>query len=56
MNEFLEEEGKLEHGFTSADMLEEIDIGDGDRPRAIFISASSDLEYKHELKKVIKRL
>ena len=27
MDEFLEEEGKLGHGFTSADLLEEIDIG-----------------------------
>ena len=27
MDEFLEDEGKLGHGFTSADLLEEIDIG-----------------------------
>jgi len=27
MDEFLEDEGKMEHGFTSADILEEIDIG-----------------------------
>ena len=50
MDEFLEE-GKLGHGFTSADLLEEIDIGDSDRPRPTFISASLDPEYKHELKK-----
>ena len=31
MDEFLEEEGKLGHEFTSIDLLEEIDIGDGDR-------------------------
>ena len=31
MDEFLEDEGKLGHGFTSADALEEVDIGDGDR-------------------------
>ena len=37
MDEFLEEEGKLRQGFTSADLLEEIDIGDGDRPRPTFI-------------------
>jgi len=42
MDEFLEEEWKLEHGFTSADLLEEIDIGDGDRPRLTFISANLD--------------
>ena len=48
MDEFLEEEGKLGHGFTSADLLEEIDIGDGDRPRPTFISAKLDPEYKYE--------
>ena len=42
MDEFLEEEGKLGHRFTSADLLEEIDIGDGDRPRPTFISANLD--------------
>jgi hypothetical protein len=26
-------DGKLGHGFMSADKLEEIDIGDGDKPR-----------------------
>ena len=31
MDEFLEDEVKLGHGFTSADALEEVDIGDGDR-------------------------
>ena len=49
MDEFLEEEGKLGQGFTSADLLEEIDIGDGDRPRPTFISAKLDPEYKQEL-------
>ena len=28
MDEFLEDEGKLGHRFTSADALEEIDLGD----------------------------
>ena len=46
MDEFLEEEGKLGHGFTSADLLEEIDIGDGDRPSPTFISSSLDPKYK----------
>jgi hypothetical protein len=54
MDEFLEDEGKLGHGFTSTDVLEEIDIGDGDRPRPTFISASLDPEYKCELKKLLK--
>jgi len=45
MDEFLEEEGKLGLGFTSADLLEGIDIGDGDRPRPTFISSNLDPEY-----------
>ena len=54
MGEFLEDEGKLGHGFTSADALEEIDIRDGDRRRPTFISAKLDLEYKHKLTKLLK--
>jgi hypothetical protein len=34
----LMEDGKLGYGFTSADELEEIDIGPGDKPRPTFIS------------------
>ena len=55
MDEFLEDEGKLGHGFTSADALEEVDIGDGDSlPRPTFISAKLDPEYKQELVKLLK--
>ena len=54
MDEFLDDEGKLGHGFTSADALEEVDIGDGDRPRPTFISAKLDPEYKQELVKLLK--
>ena len=56
MDEFLEEEGKLGHRFTSADLLEKIDIGDGDRPRprSMFISANLDPEYKQELKSLLR--
>jgi len=54
MDEFLEGEGKLGHGFTSVDALEEVNIGDGDRPRPTFISAKLDLEYKQELVKLLK--
>ena len=54
MDEFLEDEGKLGHRFTSADALEEVDIGDGDRPRPTFISAKLDPEYKQELVKLLK--
>ena len=53
MDEFLEEEGMLGHGFTSTDLLEEIDIGDGDRPRPTFISANLDPEYKQRLKDLL---
>ena len=56
MDEFLEEEGKLGHGFMSADLLEEFDIGDGDRPRPTFISAKLDPEYKQELVKLLKKI
>ena len=56
MDEFLEEEGKLGHGFTSVDLLEEIDIRDGDKPRPTFISANLDPKYKQELKKFIKKI
>jgi hypothetical protein len=34
----LTEEGKLGYSFTSADELEEIDIGPGDKPRPTFVS------------------
>ena len=39
-------DGKLGHGFTSADGLEEVDIGFGDRPRPTYVSAKLNLEYK----------
>ena len=41
--------GKLGHGFTLADELEEIDIGPGDRPRPTYVSAKLNPEYKQEL-------
>jgi hypothetical protein len=34
----LTEDGKLGYGFTSANELEEIDIGPGDKPRPTFVS------------------
>ena len=34
--------GKLGYGFTSADDLEEVDIGPGDKPRPTFISKRLD--------------
>ena len=46
--------GKLGHGFTLADELEEIDIGPGDRPRPTYVSAKLDPEYKQELVDLLK--
>ena len=46
--------GKLGHGFTSTDELEEIDIGSGDRPRPTYVSAKLDHEYKQELVDLLK--
>ena len=46
--------GKLGHGFTSADELEEVDIGSGDRPRPTYVSAKLDPEYKRELVDLLK--
>ena len=36
------DDGKLGYEFTSADDLEEVDIGPGDKPRPIFISKKLD--------------
>ena len=47
-------DGKLEYSFTSADELEEIDIGPGDRSRPTYISAKLDPEYKRELVDLLK--
>ena len=49
-------DGKLGHGFTSADELEEIDIGSGDRPRPTYVSAKLDPEYKRELVDLLKEV
>ena len=49
-------DGKLGHGFTSTDELEEIDIGSRDRPRSTYVSAKLDLEYKQELIDLLKNL
>jgi hypothetical protein len=47
-------DGKLRRGFISADKLEEIDIGDGDKPRPAFISANLELGFREELIKLLK--
>jgi hypothetical protein len=40
------DEGKLGYGFTSANELEEIDIGPGDKPRPTFISKKLNPELR----------
>ena len=47
-------DGKLGQGFMSADLLEEVDIGPGDRPRPTYVSAKLDPEYKQELVNLLK--
>ena len=47
-------DSKLGRGFTSANELEEIDIGLGDRPRPTYVSAKLDPEYKQELIDLLK--
>ena len=47
-------DGKLGHGFTSADELEEIDIGPGDRTRPTYVSAKLDPRYKQKLIDLLK--
>jgi hypothetical protein len=40
---------KLGQGFTSADPLEQVDIGDGSVPRPTFINQNLEADYKFEL-------
>jgi hypothetical protein len=47
-------DGKLGCGFMSADKLEEIDIGDGDKSRLTFISAKLDSSFRKELIELLK--
>jgi hypothetical protein len=54
MDQFIEDEGKLGHGFISADELEKIDLGDGIKPRPTYISAKLEEEYKRELITLLK--
>lgn len=55
MNDFLlDDEGKLGHGFTSADELEQVDIGDGSKPRPTFVSTRLDPECKHQLVELLR--
>jgi len=48
------DDGKLGQGFTSADDLVEVDIGNGDKPRPTFISAKLNSECKQQLTDLLK--
>jgi hypothetical protein len=56
MNQFVEDEGKLGHGFTLVDELENIDLGDGRKARLTYTSAKLEAEYKKELITLLKEL
>ena len=45
---------KLGQGFTSADPLEQVDIGDGSVPRPTFINQNLESDYKVELIALLK--
>jgi hypothetical protein len=47
-------DGKLGRGFMSADKLEEINIGDGNKRRLTFISANLESSFREELIKLLK--
>ena len=46
--------GKLGYGFTSADELEEADIGSGDKPRPTFISKKLDPILREQIIALLK--
>jgi hypothetical protein len=50
----LEDDGKLGYGFTSADELEEVDIGPGDKPRPTFISRMLSPELRELMVTLLK--
>jgi hypothetical protein len=52
--EDFDEVEKLEQGFSSVDLLEEIDIGDGITSRPTFINKSISLEHKDAIIKLLR--
>jgi hypothetical protein len=52
--ENFEEVEKLEQGFSSADSLEEVDIGDGVTLRLTFVNKNMALEHKDDIIKLLK--
>ena len=45
---------KLGQGFTSADLLEEVDIGDGSVPRLTFVKQNLKADYKAKLIELLR--
>jgi hypothetical protein len=52
--EVFDEVEKLGQGFSSANPLEEIDIGDGTTPRLIFVNKNMSLEHNDAIIKLLK--
>jgi hypothetical protein len=52
--EDLDDLGKLGQGFTSADPMKEVDVGDGTVPRQAFVNKNLDPMFKLELIKILK--
>jgi hypothetical protein len=52
--EKFDEVEKLEQGFSSADSLEQIDIGDGITPRLTFVNKNMSLEHKDAVIKLLR--
>jgi hypothetical protein len=52
--EDFDEVEKLGQGFSSADPLEEIDIGDGITPRLTFVNKNMSLEHKDAIIKLLR--
>ena len=50
----LADDGKLGQGFTSADDLVEVDIGNGDKPRPTFIFVMLDSECKQKFTDLLR--
>ena len=50
----LEDMDKLGQGFTSADPLEKVDLGDGTIPRLTFVNKNLSVEFKADLIKLLK--
>jgi hypothetical protein len=50
----LADDGKLGYGFTSADGLEEVDIGPGDKSWPTFISKKLDLSLREPMIALLK--